>query len=42
MKGKLPNQKQTNLFQPNLSQIVDPTNELVLIAGQIDWKHLEK
>jgi len=42
MKGKLPNQKQTNLFQPNLNQIVNPMHELVLLAEQIDWKHLEK
>ncbi|MFZ4633296.1 MAG: hypothetical protein ACOYNO_03715 [Saprospiraceae bacterium] len=36
MKGKLPDQKQASLFEPNLHQIVNPAHELVLLAEKIE------
>jgi hypothetical protein len=35
MKGHL-NQRQVNLFVPNLIQIVNPNHELVVLANEID------
>jgi hypothetical protein len=42
LKGLLKNQKQTNLFGPNLIQIINPNEELVVLAGQIDWNYFDK
>ncbi len=42
MKGELPNPKQSNLFQPNLYQIVNPAHELVLLAQKINWQYFEQ
>lgn len=42
MKGLLKDQKQTNLFAPNLIQIINPNEELVILAGQIDWNYFDK
>jgi IS5 family transposase len=41
MKGRLPDQNQRNLFQPNLNQIINPAHELSLLADRIDWNHFE-
>ncbi|MDX2135417.1 MAG: IS5 family transposase [Saprospiraceae bacterium] len=42
MKGKLPDQKQTSLFEPNLHQIVNPAHELVLLAEKIEWEYFDR
>ncbi len=42
MIGKSPDQKQRNLFQPLLSEFIDMSHELVLLAQKIDWKHFEQ
>jgi hypothetical protein len=41
MKGKLPDQKQASLFEPNLHQIVHPAHELVLLAEKIEWEYID-
>jgi transposase, IS5 family len=41
MLGKSPNQTQTNLFKPILKQIINPSDSLVILASEIDWKKLE-
>ncbi len=38
MKGKLPDQEQTSLLEPNLHQMVNPAHELVLLAEKIAWE----
>ena len=35
-KGRLPDQKQASLFEPNLHQIMHPAHELVLLAEKIE------
>jgi len=40
-KGKLPDQKQASLFEPNLHQIVNPAHELVLLAEKIEWEYFD-
>jgi len=42
MVKKSPNQEQFNIFQPLLKQIINPKDELVVLAHRIDWKQLEK
>lgn len=42
MIGKLPNQKQSDLFSPLLVDFIDMQHELVLLCQKIDWTHLEK
>ncbi len=42
MKGHLRDQKQTNLFTPNLIQMINPEEELAVLAGQIDWNYFDK
>jgi len=42
MRGKSPNQDQRNLYQPLLSDFIDLSHELVLLADKIDWQHFEK
>lgn len=42
MLKKSPNQEQFNIFQPLLKQIINPKDELVILAQRIDWKQLEK
>ena len=42
MKGELPDSRQSNLFQPNLYQIVNPAHELVLLAQKINWTYFEQ
>ena len=42
MIGKSPNQQQTNLFSPLLSDFIDMNHELVKLADQLDWKYFEK
>lgn len=41
MKGRLPDQNQRNLFQPDLNQIKNPAHELLLLADKIDWNYFE-
>lgn len=41
MKGKLPDKKQTSLFEPYLQRIVNPAHELVLLAEKIEWEYFE-
>ena len=40
--GKLPIQNQGELFRPLLSEFIDMSHELVLLAKKIDWKYFEK
>jgi len=42
MKGKLPDQRQRNLFRPILKEIVNPKHELVVLAHKIDWDEFEQ
>lgn len=42
MLGKSANQSQKNLFSPLLTEFIDPTHELVLLANKIDWTGLEQ
>jgi len=42
MKGKTPNQKQSDLFNPLLEDFIDMNHELVLLSKAIDWKKLEE
>ena len=42
MKGHLKDQRQVNLFVPNLIQIVNPNHELVVLANEIDWKYFDE
>jgi transposase, IS5 family len=42
MLGKSANQSQKNLFSPLLTEFIDPTHELVLLANRIDWLGLEQ
>ena len=42
MIGKSPVQNQKNLFQPMLTEFIDMSHELVLLANKIDWNHFEK
>ena len=42
MKGKLPDQRQGNLFRPILKEIVNPKHELVILAQRIDWNEFEQ
>lgn len=41
MIGKSPNQQQTNLFSPLLSDFIDMNHELVKLADRLDWKYFE-
>jgi IS5 family transposase len=41
MIGKPPSQQQRNLFNPLLSDFIDMSHELVLLADKIDWKYFE-
>lgn len=41
MIGKSPVQNQKDLFQPMLTELIDMSHELVLLANKIDWKHFE-
>ena len=41
MLGKLPDQRQTDLFRPHLSEFIDMNHELVLLANKIDWIGME-
>ena len=40
--GKSPIQNQGELFRPLLSEFIDMSHELVLLAKRIDWKYFEK
>ena len=40
--GKSPIQNQGELFRPLLSEFIDMSHELVLLAKKIDWKYFEK
>lgn len=42
MKGKLPDQRQKNLFRPILKDIVNPEHELVILSHQLNWQEFEK
>lgn len=42
MIGKSPNPKQSHLFQPNLSDFINPRHELCLLAERIDWQQFER
>lgn len=42
MKGKLPDQRQRNLFRPILKEIINPNHELVVLADRIDWNEFEQ
>jgi IS5 family transposase len=42
MKGTLPDQAQSDLFRPLLSDIIDPGHELAMLADRIDWDYFEK
>lgn len=42
MIGKLPNNKQKNLFSPLLSDFINMEDGLVLLSQKIDWKYFEK
>lgn len=42
MRGKSPNQDQRNLYRPLLSDFIDLSHELVLLADKIDWQYFEK
>jgi len=42
MMGKSPIQNQGELFRPLLSEFIDMSHELVLLAKRIDWKYFEK
>jgi len=42
MLGKSPDQKQTNLFQPVLEQIINPRHELVALSKELDWQYFEE
>ena len=42
MLGKSPNQNQTNLFSPLLSDFIDMKHELVELADHLDWKYFER
>lgn len=42
IKGYLKDQRQANLFVPNLIQIVNLINELVVLANKIDWKYFDE
>lgn len=41
MIGKSPNPKQSDLYQPNLSDFINPRHELCLLANKIDWQEFE-
>lgn len=41
MLGKGKNQLQTELFRPLLVSFIDSSNELALLADDIDWKFFE-
>jgi len=41
MLGKSPVQKQRNIFNPLLSDFIDMSHKLVLLANEIDWKYFE-
>ena len=40
--GKSPIQNQKEIFRPMLTEFIDMTHELVLLANKIDWKYFEK
>lgn len=42
MIGKSPDQKQKHLFLPTLTEFINPTHELYLLAEKIDWKLFEQ
>jgi len=42
MIGKLPNNKQRNIFTPLLTDFIDHNHELVLLSHVIDWGYFEK
>ena len=42
MLGKSPNQNQRDLFNPLLTDFIDMSHELVLLAKKIDWNYFEK
>jgi transposase, IS5 family len=42
MRGKSPNQEQRNFYRPLLSDFIDTSHELVLLADKIDWEYFEK
>jgi IS5 family transposase len=42
MTGKSPDQNQKQLFQPLLSEFINPRHELVILANKIPWKEFEK
>ena len=41
MRGNSPDQNQLNLFKPVLKQIINPNNELVILADTYPWEELE-
>lgn len=41
MLGKSPNQKQRDIFNPHLSDFIDKSHELILLAEKIDWPLIE-
>jgi IS5 family transposase len=42
MIGKLPDANQNELFRPKLTDMIDPTHPIALLANTIDWQYFEK
>ena len=42
MIGKSANQKQRNIFRPQLTDFIDSSHELVLLSEKIDWSYFEE
>lgn len=42
MLGKSPDQRQSNLFQPVLEQIINPKHELVILSKELDWNSFDE
>jgi len=41
MTGRFPDQKQRDMFSPLLSDFIDMSHELVLLAKKIDWDYFK-
>jgi IS5 family transposase len=42
MLGKLPKNKERELFRTRLEDLIDPSHELVLLSNKIDWSYFEE
>jgi IS5 family transposase len=42
MVGRLPDQRQKEMFRPLLREMIDPKHELAMLAEKIDWEYFEK